>query len=112
MPTECAQVPPVLNGQQAAEAFACSARTVFSIRQRLVEEGLEAALTRKKRERPPIEPLLDGEKEARLLQIACSRPPAGRARWTLKLLAEEMITLEVVESISPQTVMRTLKKTL
>jgi transposase len=100
------------NDRQAAEAFACSARTVFSIRQRLVEEGLEAALTRKKRERPPIEPLLDGEKEARLLQIACSRPPEGRARWTLKLLAEEMITLEVVESISPQTVMRTLKKTL
>jgi transposase len=102
---------PNWSDQQAGEAFACSVRTVFSIRRRLVEEGLEAALTRKKRERPPIEPLLDGEKEARLVQIACSQPPEGRARWTLKLLAEQMITLEVVESISPQTVMRTLKKT-
>ena len=84
---------------------------MFSIRQRLVEEGLEAALGRKKRARLPIEPMLDGEKEARLVQIACSEPPQGRARWTLKLLAEEMIELEIVESISPQTVMRTLKKT-
>ncbi len=102
---------PKWSDQQAADAFACSPRTVFSIRQRLVEEGLDAALGRKKRERPPIEPLLDGEKEARLVQIACSQPPEGQARWTLKLLAEEMIALEVVESISPQTVMRTLKKT-
>jgi transposase len=102
---------PEWSDRQAAEAFGCSERTVFSIRQRLVEEGLEAALGRKKRERPPIEPMLDGEKEARLVQIACSEPPQGRARWTLKLLAAEMIELEIVESISPQTVMRTLKKT-
>ena len=102
---------PMWSDEQAAEAFACSPRTVFSIRQRLVEEGLEAALARKKRERPPIEPLMDGEKEARLVQIACSQPPEGQARWTLKLLAEEMIALDVVESISTQTVMRTLKKT-
>ena len=102
---------PKWSDRQAAEAFGCSERTVFSIRKRLVEEGLEAALGRKKRERPPIEPMLDGEREARLVQIACSEPPQGRARWTLKLLAEEMIALEIVESISPQTVMRTLKKT-
>jgi transposase len=97
--------------RQAAETFGCSERTVFSIRQRFVEQGLEAALGRKKRERPAVDPILDGEKEARLVQIACSHPPEGRSRWTLKLLAEEMVALEVVETISPQTVMRSLKKT-
>jgi transposase len=96
---------------QAAEAFCCSPRTVFSIRQRFVEQGLEAALEHKKRERPPREPILDGEKEARLIQIACSEPPPGHARWTLRLLAEELVALEVVEAISAPTVMRALKKT-
>uniref|UniRef100_UPI000B17427E helix-turn-helix domain-containing protein n=1 Tax=Candidatus Thiosymbion oneisti TaxID=589554 RepID=UPI000B17427E len=57
------------------------------------------------------EPILDGEQEARLIQLACSEPPAGRARWTLRLLAAELVTLEVVESISAPTVMRALKKT-
>lgn len=102
---------PKWSDRQAAEAFGCSERTVFGIRQRLVVEGLKPALERKKREHPPTAALLDGAKEARLVQIACSKPPQGRARWTLKLLAEEMIALEEVESISPQTVMRTLKKT-
>lgn len=96
---------------QAAEAFSCAPRTVFTVRERFVEQGLEAALERKKRERPPTEPILDGQKEARLLQIACSEPPQGHGRWTLRLLAEELITLDVVESISPPTVMRKLKKT-
>lgn len=96
---------------QAAEAFSCSPRTVCSIRQGLVEQGLEAALERKKRERPPREPILDGAKEARLIQIACSEPPSGCARWTLRLLAEQLVALEVVESISAPTVMRALKKT-
>jgi transposase len=97
--------------EQAAQVFCCSPRTVFNIRQRFVEQGLEAALERKKRTRPPTEPLLDGEKEARLVQLACSEPPAGHARWTLRLLAEELVALEVVELISAPTVMRTLKKT-
>lgn len=95
---------------QAAEAFSCTPRTVFSIRQRFVEQGLEAALERKKRERAPREPILDGEKEARLTQIACSEPPPGQAKWTLRLLAQELIALDVVESISAATVMRALKK--
>jgi transposase len=97
--------------KQAAEAFECAPRTVFSIRQRFVEQGFEAALMRKPRERPSREPLLDGEKQARLVQIACSEPPAGRARWTLKLLSERLVELEVVETISEPTVMRALKKT-
>lgn len=95
---------------QAAEAFGCAPRTVFSIRERFVEQGFEAALSRKPREHPSCDPLLDGEKQARLVQIACSEPPAGAARWTLKLLAAKLVELEVVDSISPPTVMRALKK--
>lgn len=95
---------------QAAEAFDCSARTVFTIRQRFVEEGLAAALERKPREHPPRPPILDGEGEAQLLRLACSQAPEGQARWTLNLLAEGLVELRVVETISRQTVMRTLKK--
>lgn len=102
---------PNWSDEQAAEAFGCAPRTVFSIRQRFVEQGLEAALARKKRERPACEPILDGEKQARLVQIACSEPPEGRARWTLNLLAEQLVVLDVVDSISAPTVMRALKKT-
>jgi len=96
--------------EQAAEAFACAPRTVFSIRQRFVEQGLEAALQRKPRESPSRELLLDGELQARLVQIACSEPPPGQARWTLRLLGERLVELEIVESISPPAVMRALKK--
>lgn len=96
---------------QAAEAFSCAPRTVFSLRQRFVEQGLEAALARKKQDRPSREPLLDPEQEARLIQLARSDPPPGHARWTLRLLASELVALDVVESISPPTVMRVLKKT-
>jgi len=103
---------PAWGDEQAGEAFECAPRTVFSIRQRFVEQGLEAALARKQREHPSREPLLDGDKQARLVQIACSEPPPGRARWTLQLLSERLVELEIVESISPPTVMRALKKTL
>ena len=96
--------------EQAAEAFSCSPRTVFCIRERFVEQGLEAALSRKERTRPSREPILDGEKQARLVQLACSTPPAGRARWTLSLLAEHLVALDVVETVSAPTVMRALKK--
>lgn len=96
--------------EDIAKLLSCSPRTVFAVRQRFVEQGLEAALERQRRERPPCEPILDGEKEARLLQLACSTPPNGRSRWTLKLLADTLVTLEVVEAISPPTVMRALKK--
>lgn len=94
----------------AAEAFSCAERTVFGIRPRFVEQGLEAALERKARETPPA-CLLDGEKEARLIQSACREPPAGRARWTWRLLAERLVELAVVEGISAPTVRRALKKT-
>lgn len=102
---------PAWSDVQTAAAFNCSLRTILSIRQRFVEKGLTAALERKPRAHPPRERLLDGEGEAQLLRLACSSPPEGQARWTLTLLAERLVELNVVKTISPQTVMRTLKKT-
>ncbi len=97
--------------RQITEAFSCNRSTVENIRKRYVLGGLESALDRKKRAHPPTERKLDGAKEARLIALACSEPPKGRKRWTLKLLADELVALEVVESISYRTVQRTLKKT-
>lgn len=82
-----------------------------NVRKRFVEQGLEAAIERKKQEKPSRQRVLDGEGEAKLLSIACSQPPKGRARWTLQLLADELVALKCVDSISDQTVRRTLKKT-
>jgi len=94
-----------------AEAFSVHVHTVGNVRQRFVEQGLTAALERKKQSAPSRKPILDGEKQARLLAIACSQPPEGRARWTLHLLAQEMVRLGIVETISYETVRRALKKT-
>jgi len=102
---------PDWSDEQAAEAFGCHVNTVFNVRQRCVEEGLEASVERKKQKSPSRERILDGEKEARLIALACSAPPAGRSKWTLQLLADKLVTLKIVESISDQTVRRTLKKT-
>ena len=93
------------------EALGATASMVYRVRQQLVEEGLEATLARKKRATPPVPPVFDGEKEARLIALACSRPPEGRCRWTLKLLADHLIELNVVDEVSPSTVARALKKT-
>ena len=84
--------------------------TVHRLRQRLVEEGLEAALSRRKSTQRR-EPKLDGAKEARLVALACSSTPPGQKRWTLQLLADRLVELNVVESVSTETVRRTLKKT-
>jgi transposase len=94
-----------------ATAFSVHTRTVAGIRERFVEQGLEAALTRKKQERPSQQPLFDGEAEARLIALGCSEPPPGHARWTLRLLADKVVELEIVASASHETVRRTLKKT-
>ena len=102
---------PGLSDAETAEALETSPRTVERVRQRLVEEGLDAALTRTKRQTPPRQPLLDGQAEARLVALCCSEPPRGRTRWTLRLLADKLVELEVVESISKDTVRRRLKKT-
>ena len=95
----------------AAQAFGVIVRTVELLRERLVEEGLDAALDRKKPVRPSIEPMFDGEKEAKLIALACGPKPEGRVRWTLELLADRVVALNIVESCSPQTIMRVLKKT-
>jgi hypothetical protein len=106
-----AEAGPKLTDAQAAQAFGVAVRSVQSLRKRLVEEGLDAALVRKKQVRPGVERMFDGEKEARLIAVACGAKPRGRARWTLELLADRMVALKVVEHCSPQTVMRVLKKT-
>lgn len=97
--------------QQIAEAFGAHLTTVESLRKRLVEQGLDAALQRKKQACPSRERKLDGDGEARLIALACSAPPEGRNEWTLRLLADRLVELSVVESISHMTVSRTLKKT-
>ena len=96
---------------QIAEAVELSRATVERIRQRFVEHGLEAALGRKPQDRPSRQRKLDGRAEARLIALACSAPPEGRKEWTLQLLADKLVELEVFESVSDETVRRVLKKT-
>ena len=94
------------------EAFETSPSTVYRTRQRLVEEGFEAVLRRKPRERPSIPRIFDGEAEARLIRLACSAPPEGHAGWTLRLLEQKVVELGIVARASDNTIQRTLKKTL
>jgi transposase len=94
-----------------AEAVEVNVTTVERVRERFVEHGLEAALARKKQDRPSRERKLDGQAEARLVALACSDPPRGRARWTLRLLADKLVELEVVDTVSTETVRQVLKKT-
>ena len=94
-----------------SEAIGCRARTVENVRQAFVLEGFEAALGRKTRATPPTPKMLDGAGEAKLIAMRLGRPPVGYGHWTLRLLADQMMELHVVESISPETVRQTLKKT-
>jgi transposase len=96
--------------QRISEAFDVGCRTVERLRQRFVEDGLEAALARKPQQNR-IPRKIDGAAEAHLIATACAKPPAGRNRWTLKLLADRLVQLELVDSVSTETVRRTLKKT-
>ena len=93
-----------------AEAFGCRRQTIENLRKRLVTEGFEQALDGKKRQTPPNAPRLDGQGEAKLIALRLGNPPAGYGRWTLHLLADELVALEVVDSISHETVRQTLKK--
>ena len=93
-----------------AEAYNCRVQTIENVRKRLVTEGFELALEGKKREVPPTPPKLDGEGEAKLIALRLGKPPAGYGHWTLQLLADELVALEVVDSISQETVRKTLKK--
>lgn len=97
--------------ERAAEAFDLHVVSVQKIRQQFVLEGFDATLTRKRQDPPPRTRVLDEEKERTLLALAQGTPPAGRASWTLHLLAGELVRLEVVESVSHETVRKALKKT-
>src|SRR6185436_6894809 len=94
------------------EALETSASMVYRVRKQLVEEGLEAVLSRKQRATAAVARIFDGEKEARLIALACSRPPKGRARWTLRLLENKVVELGIVDRASDSTIGRALKKTL
>ena len=93
-----------------AEAFDCSTQTVENIRERLVTEGLEMTLHGKPKSRVRGK-VLDGEQEAQVIALRLGPPPKGFANWTLRLLKEQVVTLEIVESVSHETIRRTLKKT-
>ena len=100
-----------LTDERAAEALGVSVRAIEQLRKRLVEQGLEACLERKRQDRPSVEPTFDGEKEARLIALACSKAPDGRERWSLRLLADRVVELRIVDSASHETVRRVLSKT-
>jgi len=101
---------PAMKDDEITTAVGCGIATVERVRKQLVTEGLEAALQRQKVDRCS-QRLLDGDAEAHLIALACSRPPRGRNRWTLRLLAEKMVELEIVGHCSKDTVHQTLKKT-
>ena len=102
---------PAWSDVRIAEAFNCRVQTIENLRKRLVTEGFAWALEGKKRQEPPTPCKLDGEAEAKLIALRLGKPPLGYGHWTLQLLADEMVRLEIVEAISHETVRKVLKKT-
>ena len=102
---------PAWTDDKIADAFNCRTRTVEKLRQRVVGHGFRVALDGKQRENPPTPPKLDGKGEAKLISLRLGKPPVGNGRWTLQLLADQLVTLEIVDKICPETVRKTLKKT-
>jgi transposase len=102
---------PAWEDARIADALGCGHRTVERVRERFVTAGLDAALYHKPQERPSRQPVLDGAAEAKLIALACATTPDGRRAWTLRLLADKLVELEVVQSVSRETVRRVLKKT-
>ncbi len=101
---------PAWTDGQIADAFGCRTKTVENVRQHLVERGFSQALEGVKRATPPTPKLLDGEQEAKVIATRLGPPPAGYANWTLRLLARKVVELSIAESVSHETVRRTLKK--
>lgn len=97
--------------QRIADALDVTERSVQNWRKKAVLEGPDAALVRKPRVTPPVPPKVDGRVEAHITKLACSTPPDGRNRWTLRLLADRVVELEILDSLSHETVRQTLKKT-
>ena len=98
------------NHEDIATRWGVSPSTVYSISKKFAEEGLEAALTRKERETPPITPIVTGDIEARIIALACGEPPEGYSRWTLRLLETKVVELGIMEQVSDTTIYRVLKK--
>ena len=97
--------------EKIAEALDCRTSTVERVRRRFVEAGFGQTLAGKKRSKPPVEKILNGEQEAKIIAMRLGDPPKGFGKWTLRLLARKVVELEIVEAISHQTIRRTLKKT-
>ena len=102
---------PAWSVADAAEAMGVTSRTIEHLKKRFVEEGLDAALERKRPDKPSRPVVFDGAFEARLIALACSEAPEGRRRWTVRLLAEKAVELDLAPNVSPMTVRRILKKT-
>ena len=102
---------PRWNDRQLSEALGTYPIMCWRVRRQYVEKGLEAVLTRKKRETPPVPPIFDGEQEAKLIALACSPPPPGHSGWSLRLLEDKVVELKIVERASDNTIGRVLKKT-
>lgn len=102
---------PAWTDAKISDAFNCRIQTIENLRKRWVTESFELALNGKQRQSPPRPQLLNGEAEAKLIAMRLGTPPAGYGRWTLRLLADELVSLDVVDSISHETVRQTLKKT-
>ena len=92
------------------EALDTSPSMVYRVRRQLVEEGVEAVLSRKQRATPAVPPIFDGEKEAKLIALACSKPPKGRVRWTLRLLENKVVELKIVDRTSDSTIGEGVRK--
>ena len=102
---------PAWTDRQIAEAFHCRSKTVENVRQHLVERGFDQTLNGIKRLKPPTPKLLDGKQEAKVIATRLGPPPPGYANWTLRLLARKVVELKIVESVSHETIRRSLKKT-
>ena len=106
---DCSPLGPAWSDEQIGDALDLGTITVHRVRRSYVEAGLEGVLVRRPVPRRP--PMLDGDQEAHLIALACGSPPAGRSRWTLRLLADRMVELGHVKTVSHETIRRTLKKT-
>jgi transposase len=108
---DCGVDGPAWPSERISQALGVTPRTIEHTKRRLLEGGMDAALDRKKRDKPPRESIFDGEKEARLIALACSQAPGGRKRWTVRLLAERLVAMHVFDHISKSSVQNALKKT-
>jgi Homeodomain-like domain len=102
---------PQWNDPKISQALGTYPIMCARVRQQFAQGGIDAVLNRKQRATPPVPPIFDGEKEAKLIALACSQPPEGRARWTLRLLETKVVELNIVDHASDNTIGRVLKKT-